>query len=177
MATCVGNPVLTPQLVSVALLLRNRQDGGRRVVCHRVRVRGMVTIAILCGILWTGVAAGSVERLPVFGGCTSKVRVRPGTITFACADGNFYATSLRWTRWAPSSAAATGIGRQNDCTPNCAAGRFHTYALAVTLSMPRVCAGFDEFAKTAWRFTKTKPNGAPRTGSESFSCHWRTIRP
>lgn len=137
----------------------------------------VATVAIVCGAVTATAAAGTVARVPVFGGCTSNVRVRPRSVTFACADGNFYATGLRWMRWGARAATATGVGRQNDCTPNCAAGHFHAYRIAVTLSRPLVCAGFDEFSRVAWRFVRSKPTGVPRTGSESFSCRWRKVRP
>ena len=135
------------------------------------------TVAIVCGAVVATAAAGTVAGVPMFGGCTSNVRVRPHRVTFACADGNFYATGLRWTRWDARAATAAGVGHENDCTPNCAAGHFHAYPLEVTLSRPLVCAGFDEFSRVAWRFVRSKPNGVPRTGRESFSCRWREVRP
>jgi hypothetical protein len=137
----------------------------------------LATVAVVCVAVTATVAAGAVARVPVFGGCTSKVRVRPHNVTFACADGNFYATGLRWTRWDAREATAAGTGHRNDCSPNCAAGHFHAYPLTVTLSRPLVCAGFDEFSRVAWRFGRAGPTGVPRAGSESFSCRWRKLRP
>jgi hypothetical protein len=72
---------------------------------------------------------------------------------------------------------ATGIGHQNDCTPDCARGHFHAYPLAVRLSSPVVCVGLDEFTKLSWRFRGRRPAGVPRHGAESFSCRWRRVRP
>ena len=100
-----------------------------------------VLIAITSAVLLTSAAASAVAVVPVFGGCTSKVHVRPHTVVFACGDGNFFATRLRWTRWDASQAFATGIGHQNDCTPDCAGGRFHAYPVSVHLTTPLVCAG------------------------------------
>jgi len=132
---------------------------------------------LACASVAATAASASLARVPVFGGCTSKVRLRPRAILFACADGNFFATGLRWTRWDGREATAVGVGRQNDCTPNCAAGHFHSYSLAVRLSAPLVCAGTDEFSRVAWRFVKAAPRAVPRWGSESFSCRWRKVRP
>jgi hypothetical protein len=89
----------------------------------------------------------------------------------ACADGNFYFTGLRWSRWSADSASAAGRAHQNDCTPYCAAGHFHVYAARVTLSAARTCGpGRREFTRLAWVFTRAKPKGAARSGSETFRC-------
>jgi len=136
----------------------------------------LVTLFVGASLAATA-ASGAVARVPVFGGCTSKVRVRPHSVDFACADGNFYATGLRWTRWDAREASATGLGQQNDCTPDCASGHFHAYPLAVRLSGPLVCAGTDEFSRVAWRFVRSRPPGVRRTGGETFSCRWRRVRP
>lgn len=96
---------------------------------------------------------------------------------FACGDGNFFVTDLRWTRWDVSRASATGIGHQNDCTPDCARGHFHAYAVAVRLSGPVVCVGVNEFTRLSWRFLNRKPARVLRQGTESFSCQWRKVRP
>ena len=138
----------------------------------------MWRIGVLCvALLFAAAAAGSASTVPVFCGCTSKTSVRPAGVVFACADANFYATSIRWTRWDAHAATGAGTGHQNDCTPNSAAGRFHAYPLAIGLSKPRVCSGTDEFSTISWRFVRGKPAGVPRTGSESFSCRFRRERP
>jgi hypothetical protein len=137
----------------------------------------MKLIVILSAILLTTATAASAGRAPVFGGCISKVQVRPRVIVFACGDGNFFVTNLKWSRWDTKEARATGIGHQNDCEPDCARGHFHRYAVAVRLSAPTVCAGLNEFATITWRFLTVKPPRVPRRGAESFSCHWRKVRP
>jgi hypothetical protein len=95
----------------------------------------------------------------------------------ACGDGNFYVTRIGWTRWDARRAAGTGTGHLNDCRPDCARGHFHAYRVAVSLSAPVVCAGLNEFARIGWRFVATVPPGVTGSGSESFSCHWRKVRP
>jgi hypothetical protein len=127
----------------------------------------------------TTVATGHRQSgsVPVFGGCVSKVTVRPLTILAACGDGNFFLTGLRWTRWDAHGAVGSGIGHQNDCTPDCSRGHFHFYAVAVRLWAPVVCAGLNEFSKLSWRFLRSKPRHVPRAGVESFSCRWRKLRP
>ena len=115
---------------------------------------------------------------PGFLGCKSFVAPearavrRPAEIVFACGDGNFYATGLRWSRWMNTAATASGIGHQNDCRPYCAAGHFHTYPLVVTLARPARCGRSRrlEFTRVSWHFPAARPRGVARSGSESFRC-------
>ena len=133
-----------------------------------------IVATVVAAVVATAAGAASV---PVFGGCTSKVRVRPASIVMACGDGNFYVTRIRWTRWTAHSAAGTGTGHLNDCRPDCADGHFHAYRVAVTLSAPLRCAGLNEFSRLGWRFVAAAPPGSRRAGSETFSCRWRRVRP
>jgi hypothetical protein len=63
---------------------------------------------------------------PVVFNCT-KAQVKPGSFTLTCADGNDYLSHLSWSSWSASSASGTGTNLVNDCTPYCAAGKFHSY--------------------------------------------------
>jgi hypothetical protein len=113
--------------------------------------------------------AAAVPSLP---GCVpgQKPVVRPAKITITCADANFYVTGLRWSSWNAKTASAAGVAHVNDCMPYCAAGTFHTYPAALTLSRPAVCHGRLVFGKLAWRFTSAKPKDQPRVGSITYGC-------
>ena len=114
----------------------------------------------------------------VLTGCAHHAEVRPARVVFACGDGNFYATGLSWTHWGTADAEATGAGHQNDCTPDCAAGHFHTYKLRVRLSRPVVCVtGRHEFSRLAWWFIATKPAQVLRAGSETLPCRFLKLEP
>lgn len=65
--------------------------------------------------------------------CAGKTVVKPKTFVLACADGNAYFKNLSWTSWTPGLASARGTYVQNDCTPYCAAGHFHSYPAVVVL--------------------------------------------
>jgi hypothetical protein len=116
--------------------------------------------------------------LPGFTGCRSFTLrspiavVRPRSIMLACGDGNFYVTGLRWSRWDLVEGDGTGVGHQNDCQPNCAAGHFHTYRLALRLYGATKCGRRSvlQFTRVSWRFVGPKPNGVARAGSEPFRC-------
>lgn len=119
-----------------------------------------------------------LAAVTVLTGCAHHPVVRPATVVFACGDGNFYATGLHWSHWGASDAEAKGVGHQNDCTPNCAAGKFHTYPLSVRLSRPIVCVrGRREFSRLAWTFTAAKPKGVPHSGGETLPCSFLKLTP
>jgi hypothetical protein len=114
----------------------------------------------------------------VLTGCAHTPTVRPAEVVFACGDGNFYATGLHWSHWGTTDAEATGVGHENDCTPNCAAGHFHRYPLRVRLSRPVVCVrGRREFSRWAWTYSGTRPAHAKRADSEVLPCSFLKLKP
>ncbi len=71
--------------------------------------------------------------------CTGKPVVRPTEVTLACGDGNAVAQKLSWTGWGERFAAAVGTLSMNDCTPNCAAGHFHSYPVVLVAQGSQRC--------------------------------------
>jgi hypothetical protein len=117
-----------------------------------------------------------VAAAVVWTGCAHRPQIRPSAIVFACGDGNFYATGLHWKRWNGTDAVATGTGHQNDCTPNCAAGRFHTFPLTVRLSRVVACVrGRREFSRAAWDSVRLA--GIPHAGAETLPCSFLKLKP
>ena len=121
-------------------------------------------------------AGASAATVPRFLGCSAYYAknptgtVRPKMIVVACGDGNFWFAGLHWQTWTATGAAATGTAHLNDCTPNCAAGHFHTYPASVRLSAPKTCKGKHELTRISWRFTAAKPAGVDRTGTDTYRC-------
>jgi hypothetical protein len=114
----------------------------------------------------------------VFTGCAHQPVVRPHEVVVACGDGNFYVDKLRWSSWRGAAAVATGVAHENDCTPNCAAGHFHTYRAELRLShVVRCVKGRAEFATIGWRFLAAKPAHVPRTDSETLPCRFLRLKP
>ena len=57
----------------------------------------------------------------------------------ACADNGVGVQGMVWTSWTASSATGAGTLWYNDCTPNCAQGRFHYVPdTRITLTVPVV---------------------------------------
>jgi hypothetical protein len=78
-------------------------------------------------------AAVSQARMVVFDCPGQPAMVRPHEFVLACADGNAYFSNLSWTSWTPRLASASGRLVENDCTPTCVAGHFHSYPALVIL--------------------------------------------
>jgi hypothetical protein len=55
--------------------------------------------------------------------CVNQPQVRPGNFVVFC-DGSFDLANLKWSQWNTTMATATGVEYVNNCTPNCAAGKF-----------------------------------------------------
>jgi hypothetical protein len=98
-----------------------------------------------------------------------KPIVRPSSIVLACADDNFYVTKIAWSSWGSASASGAGVAHVNNCTPNCAAGRFHTYPVTVRLDQSKACNGHSDLARVTWHFTGAYPKGL-RSGTQTFKC-------
>lgn len=63
----------------------------------------------------------------------AKALVKPRNFILTCADANSVLGKLSWTSWTPGVASATGVLSENDCTPYCAAGHFHSFPALVIL--------------------------------------------
>jgi hypothetical protein len=77
--------------------------------------------------------AAPAARLVVFDCPGQHAMVRPKSFVLACADGNSALPKLAWSTWASGLASAKATLVQNDCTPYCAAGHFHSYPALVVL--------------------------------------------
>lgn len=92
---------------------------------------GSRRVVVLATFVILGVSAiapvDASARLPtaVTHNCTD-VKVRPPSIIFTCADGNFFVRRARWQSWHRYRAVGQGVVHRNDCDPSCAGGTFHT---------------------------------------------------
>jgi hypothetical protein len=96
--------------------------------------------------------------------CAGRPMSKPASYTLSCADANAEWTDMTWATWRARSATGYGILRQNDCTPNCAGGKFFDYRATVTLSTVIATKKYGElFSKAVFRYSL---NGRAKT--ESF---------
>jgi hypothetical protein len=104
-------------------------------------------------------SAAPIVALP---NCQGKPEVRPAMVLFACGDGNFSAEKLHWTSWGGPKAVANGVAQSNDCTPNCAAGKFHSYRIRVIVSGRQACpGGRPAYSTVTFAWPGANPGGTP----------------
>jgi len=116
--------------------------------------RVAVLIALLLTVIATGCASASApthatdtaltqvfSEQTVVINCLFKEQTRPSNFILTCADAGDVLAHLHWVSWGPTAAFATGIEQINDCTPNCAAGKFINYPVLVDLWRPEPLRG------------------------------------
>jgi hypothetical protein len=115
--------------------------------------RAAALIAVLLAVVATGCAsaptratdAALVQRAApgktVVVNCLLKQQTRPSSFVLTCADANDVLADLHWVSWGSTAAFATGIEQINNCTPNCAAGKFINYPVLVNLWRPEPLPG------------------------------------
>ena len=137
--------------------------------------RVAVLIAIVLGVLATGCASAptratdtaftqrsfpiAAEKTVVIN-CLFKQQARPSLFILTCADAGDVLADLHWVNWAPGDAFATGIEQINDCTPNCAAGKFISYPVLVNLWRPEALPnhpGVMYFSRVTRVYTANRP--------------------
>jgi hypothetical protein len=94
----------------------------------------------------------------------------PRTLILACADANYSLASLTWHGWGRATATASGKARANDCTPNCAAGHFHSYPVTVTATQLRACGQARYYARLTIAYAGKRPAGIAKRDVHSLSC-------
>ena len=136
----------------------------------------MKRVAVLIAILLSVVAAGCasaparvtdaalIQRTSpaktVVVNCLFKPQTRPSSVVLTCADANDVLAQLHWVSWGSSAAFATGIEQINNCTPNCAAGKFINYPVLVDLWRPEPLPGHPgvlHFSRVTRVYTANRP--------------------
>jgi hypothetical protein len=143
---------------------------------HNVRRAAWMSALALAGASAGAGIAQARHLAPRAGATAAKVYIaakcqnhvyKPRRVIFACADGSFYATSLRYASYGSRQAVASGTMHYNDCKPNCAAGHFHQRRGRVRFSRVVRCAdGRRYFSRAHYRFGKR----AGRVDIAPFNC-------
>ena len=95
---------------------------------------------------------------------------KPAELVLACGDGNYLLSGLAWSGWGSSTATGHGKARANDCTPNCAAGRFHSYAMTVTADRLTTCGKARYYARVTITYPGARPSGVARRDRHTLPC-------
>ncbi|MBW4076970.1 MAG: hypothetical protein HIU84_00345 [Acidobacteria bacterium] len=107
----------------------------RRYIPHML----LLVLTVLAGsfavLSWNQAHESSVSIYD----CSTTSSVAPSSMVLTCADANTLVKNLRWSGWGEPTATATGLGSWNDCTPNCASGKWKS--APVTISAYRIRHG------------------------------------
>jgi hypothetical protein len=131
----------------------------------KLRAAAVLTMACLVAPMIAGGAegssvAGAVGATRILT-CTGKLLSKPTTYLLSCADANAGWTDMTWSSWTARRATGYGILRQNNCTPNCAGGKFVNYRATVTLSKVVATEKYGElFSRAVFRYSV---NGKAKT--------------
>jgi hypothetical protein len=121
-------------------------------------------------VVLVAIPAGSATKVLFPANCV-KPTFKPKSIVVACADANNQLTRIKWQSYGSRTASGTATAKVNDCTPNCASGRFKSYPAVVTLSRPKNCGrGVTQFTRLVETFTHSRPSGTSRRLGVSFPC-------
>jgi hypothetical protein len=100
----------------------------------------------------------SVSAPSVLPDCLGKPTVKPSEVILACADAGLGVRAISWLGWGSALAAGVGTAFANDCTPNCAAGHFHSYQAVLILRGAQRCG-----TKLAYKTATVAIVGTPPT--------------
>jgi hypothetical protein len=143
---------------------------------HRTRVLAvLLVVAASIPVAVTAASAGAtVSRTAAQTSivpCVGQPVAKPASFTLACGDGNWYLTGLDWVRWSSSVGIARGIDHLNDCTPDCAAGTFHTTSAVFVVSDPVTARGERVFSVVSVLASSRLPGSSGSTTVEA----WPTV--
>jgi hypothetical protein len=116
-----------------------------------------VLLALVAGSAFAGDQLSSSPKVYI-DNCGKHV-MHPKKLTTACADGNYYLAKLKWKNWGKTSSTSDGWAHANLCQPNCAAGKFHKYPVAVKAWKKAACHGRHDYTRLTIGYTKNKPRG------------------
>jgi hypothetical protein len=132
-----------------------------------------LVVALVTAVVVTGLATAAGITLtsgPTIPDCGSQA-LSPAAITLACGDGNYGLAGFKWQHWGAATSYGSGSARANDCTPDCAAGTFHSYDVLATASSVRTCrSGRKQYTKLVLHYVTTRPKGIGATDTWKFAC-------
>jgi hypothetical protein len=84
--------------------------------------------------------------------------IRPVSMIIEC-DGSGDLQHMKWSAWTFSDAVGAGIYHLDNCTPSCAAGKFHNYPVSVHLDQATFTGTAWVWNRAVFRFPEKEPFG------------------
>lgn len=137
-------------------------------MCARMRKLLLIAACLLALPVSAGASASGATPVYIAGQCTNH-ELMPHAVTLACADDNLYVTRLEYQHYGHKTTTASGLFHANDCTPNCAAGHFHTYHGTIVFRNIVRCNGRLFYALGEYSFPG--PNGSGKADVQPLRVH------
>jgi hypothetical protein len=105
-------------------------------------------------------SSASVASSTVWFDCTHHGQVEPSNYILTCASAGSVLEHLVWKSWTAQQAVAAGVHALNNCTPNCAEGKFIDYPVIITLWRGEPVSGQrgeQYFTRITARYTERRP--------------------
>lgn len=148
-------------------------DAAHRRMSATVALATVIVVGVITSLAADASTAGTLPVSPTFLGAThtyNGLQVEPATITYT-GDGTGFLgganvrsrnSGIRWTKWSPRVALGTGFNQLNNCTPDCAGGKFRGYRVKIELWRSRTLAGTLVFTRMTIFYKNVRPRGEPR---------------
>jgi hypothetical protein len=111
----------------------------RTLLSRRAARAALAAAGLIAALAVAGAASGATPTGVV--GCDGKAHVKPAVVVLACGDGNLGIRKVTWIGWGGATTVGIGTGFYNDCTPYCAAGKFHSFQAVVVATGTQSCHG------------------------------------
>jgi hypothetical protein len=131
-------------------------------------------IGVAVALTFAAAVPAALAALPgVTSEGTAAPKVRPRTIVYTGDGSALFAGaqavsktdfgSIQWSKWTKKKAHGSGGNWLNDCKPDCARGKFHSYPVTLSLSRPRKVVGKHVFTRMTVTYTQNLPPHAAMT--------------
>ena len=95
-------------------------------------VAGMVVAAVPASAGPAAPHVSAATKVVLVNQCTGRGQIRPKSFDPGCMPSNSFITHMSWTSWG-SVAFGSATFKINNCTPNCAQGKFVSYPILTVL--------------------------------------------
>lgn len=127
-------------------------------------------LPVAAALAITGAALAATPPPNVVISNCGKFVEHPKSLVVTCADANYRLASLKWGSWGGKGSSGTGIAKVNDCKPNCAAGHFKSYRVAVAADRAVKCGKQWRYLRLTIVYEKAHPRGIRKTDVHKLSC-------
>jgi hypothetical protein len=141
----------------------------RRAAIAKVAVMRRALLLALVAALALAAAGFASMGNPSVSNCGKLVH-RPASVVLTCGDAGYSLVKLHWQSWGGARAAATGAASVNNCTPNCAAGKFKSYPVTLAADRLKTCQGKQVYLRLTVHFTGARPQGYKANDPWTFTC-------